>query len=191
MLRVGDADRKRFASWPVRRYAKRYYFATTSSQWSSRIGRILRSNSLRINILTSNSLGWNILRGKILAVSLLSIFCKVWGEGGDTSDLRRLSRNGKDRRSRDRLFFGQQQVATRNLATAIRTLWQFAFYSLLFVNRMYNSRSVPMRLSLRNSYYFTAPASLTHRTLSQAALSDFYCAGAEPPRSGIHGRRKN
>jgi hypothetical protein len=191
MLRVGDADQSAFASWLVRRYAKRYYPITTSFPLGAQEGRILRRNSLRMNILTSNSFEWNILRGNILAVSLLSIFCKVWGEGGGTSDLHRLSRNGKSRRSRDRLFVGKQQVATLNLATAIRALWQFAFYSLLFANRMYNSASVPMRLSSRNSYYFTAPASLTHRTLFHAAHPDFYCAGAEPPRSGIHGRRKN
>jgi hypothetical protein len=49
---------------------------------SSRMGRILRRNSLRINILQSNSFGWNILRGKIPPLYLLSIFCKVCGKGG-------------------------------------------------------------------------------------------------------------
>src|ERR1039458_5878505 len=45
---------------------------------------------------------------------------------------------------------------------------------------MYNSPSVPMRLSSRNSYYFTAPASLTHRTLFQAASTRIIVA---PERS--------
>jgi hypothetical protein len=80
---------KRLASWPVRRYAKRYYFATTSSQLSSRMGRILRRNSLRINILTSNSFGWNILRGNTFSSSLFSIFCMVWGRGGSTKHFHR------------------------------------------------------------------------------------------------------
>ena len=51
--------------------------------------RILRRNSLRMNILISNSFGWNILQGNILAASLFSIFCKVWGEGGGTRHLHR------------------------------------------------------------------------------------------------------
>jgi hypothetical protein len=53
------------------------------------MGRILRRNSLRINILTSNSFGWNILRGEILTASLFSRSCVVWGRGGGTSHLHR------------------------------------------------------------------------------------------------------
>ena len=155
------------------------------------MGRILQRNSLRINILTSDSFGWNILRGEIITVSLFSISCVVWGSGEVPAHLHRFVPEMVRTEDPGRLVFGKQQVATRNLATAIRTSWQFAFYSLLFVNRMYNSPSVPMRLSSRNSNYFTAPASLTHRTSSQAALPDHCCAGTEQPRSGIHGGRKN
>ena len=66
----------------------------------SRMGRILRSNSLRINSLTSNSFGCSILRGNSFPVSLLSIFCVLWGEGEYQPFASFCPRNGKDRRSR-------------------------------------------------------------------------------------------
>jgi hypothetical protein len=53
------------------------------------MGRILRRNSLRINILTSDSFGWNILRGEIITVSLFSISCVVWGSGEVPAHLHR------------------------------------------------------------------------------------------------------
>ena len=60
---------------------------------------------------------------------------RAMGGGGGTSDLHRLSRNGKGRRSRKRLVFGKQQVATRNFGHSdqdlleIRFLFAFLSYS--------------------------------------------------------------